>query len=154
MVVRGEPRTPTSVVSPPWRRENPHTPTYRPPHLENAANMAATSTEKTLRFFDDSQQSFDEAPPPRPKKLTPRNILPAPNATAQFDGSRAAGDFNINSQVNVNPQVNTPTQTRNQLQATQNWMKRRKEPLIFQFPVPYKQPSWLQVAHRCCNPPC
>ena len=129
MSVRGEPRTPPSVVSPPWKRDNPHTPTYRPPHYEN---LPLNKNRFSGPPLDGGALSGSETPPPpRPEKLAPR----------QRSGDRKPGD----SVCQSHSYAIDPQKWRDELQARTNTLKRADDPLIFQFPVPYRQPEWLKV---------
>ena len=130
MSVRGEPKTPPSVVSPPWKRDNPHTPTYRPPH-PHYENLPAANRHSAPQFDSGALSGGETPPPPRPEKLTPRHS--ASNANPQ-ESVRQSHSYSLD-----------PQKWRDELQAKTNTLKRVDDPLIFQFPVPYRQPYWLQV---------
>ncbi|XP_067952208.1 pleckstrin homology domain-containing family A member 7-like isoform X2 [Watersipora subatra] len=136
--VRGEPRTPPSVVSPPWRRDNPHTPTYRPPHYENiSSNIEHRHTAPPLDDLDRI------TPPPRPEKFVPKqsNIDMGSAESDITEPRRVPESVGQSHSFALDPQ-----KWRDELQARTNTSKRVDDPLIFQFPVPYRQPDWLQTS--------
>lgn len=77
-------------------------------------------------------------PPPRPQKLTPRD--PQSNSTQRPPIDHHQPNVRQPDKAPFDPQ-----KWRDQLQAKRNSIKKSNDPLIFQYPTPYKTPDWLKV---------
>lgn len=158
------------MVTPPWKRDNPQTPTYRPPHYENlpSTNLMSKNRHSAPQLNVDASGG-ETPPPPRPQKLTNRENhgqqqrpdvnLPSRQMEPQCNVRQQAVESEpVESEPVVSPPVPAatmfnPQKWRDQLQARTNNFKRLEDPLIFQFPVPYRQPEWLQVLESDSSPP-
>ena len=142
------------MVSPPWKRDNPQTPTYRPPHYENLPSTAESTPRKqrasaiAAAGAGEMERQEYTLPPPRPQKLTPRdsqsNIAQQHQAAAT---PSAAGAQPVQSQQaqQASKEAFNPQKWRDQLQAKKNYSRKLNDPLIFQYPTPYRAPDWLKV---------
>lgn len=113
--------------------------------------MPPRHATQTSRVHLDFNQPLGDVPPPRPQKITPPGRYGAGGgmepATRRYDvGSPnnppQQAESNQFSQTHKPILSDVPTGLNSSSNSTDT---RSQEPLIFQFPTPYKTPRWLQV---------
>lgn len=90
-------------------------------------------------------------PPPRPQKLTPQRSLPYSAQQQVAESSGGVEQANDRQAQASKPEPFNPQKWRDQLQAKKSNARKLNDPLIFQYPTPYRAPDWLKVYTQTQN---